>query len=141
MKPRFTLKDRRGFTLVELLVVVVIITLLAALVGPRIMQNVGKGQQASAKAQIELLGAALDQFRLDTGRYPSTSEGLGALMLNPGEDSWDGPYLKKAVPKDPWKRPYNYKAPGDYGDYDLYSYGLDGSSGGEKDNSDIKSWE
>lgn len=135
------LRDRRGFTLVELLVVVAIIGFLAALVAPRIMQNVGKGQQASAKAQIELIGQALDQFRLDTGRYPSTSEGLQALMADPGVDNWDGPYLKKAVPTDPWKKPYTYKSPGDYGDYDLYTYGLDGAPGGEKDNADIKSWE
>lgn len=135
------LKDQRGFTLVELLVVMVIIGLLAALVGPRLFPKVGKGKQAAAKAQIELLGQALDQYRLDTDRYPSTQEGLNALITNPGVDGWDGPYLRKALPKDPWSNPYNYKSPGTHGDYDLYSYGLDGALGGTKENADVNSWE
>lgn len=134
-------RNRSGFTLVELLVVMVIIGMLAALVFPRLIPKVGKGKQAAAKAQIELLGQALDQFRLDTGRYPTTTEGLNALMVDPGAPNWDGPYLKKAVPNDPWGRPYSYQSPGNHGDYDLLSYGADGSPGGESDNKDITSWE
>lgn len=135
------LSDRRGFTLVELLVVMVIIGLLAALVGPRLFPKLGKGKQAAAKAQIELLGQALDQFRLDVGRYPTTQEGLNALISNPGIDRWDGPYLKKDVPKDPWDRPYHYQSPGEHGEYDLFSYGRDGSPGGEGEDKDVTSWE
>jgi general secretion pathway protein G len=136
------LRGREGFTLIELLVVIVIIGLLAALVGPRI---IGKGDQArvkTAKAQIELLGQALDQFSLDNGRYPSTSEGLNALLTDPGFDTWDGPYLKKRIiPKDPWGELYKYTSPGSNGDYDLISYGKDKTPGGEKYNADIVSWE
>jgi general secretion pathway protein G len=135
------LRSQKGFTLVELIVVMVIIGMLAALVFPRLIPKVGKGRQSAAKAQIELLGQALDQFRLDTGRYPSTSEGLNALMVNPGIPNWDGPYLKKAVPNDSWGKPYNYQAPGCHGDYDLISYGADGAPGGEGENKDINSWE
>jgi general secretion pathway protein G len=135
------LRNRSGFTLVELIVVMVIIGLLAALVFPKLMPKVGKGKQSAAKAQIELLGQALDQFRLDTGRYPTTQEGLQALITDPGVKGWDGPYLKKALPNDPWGNPYHYESPGSHGDYDLYSYGADGSPGGEGENKDINSWE
>jgi len=134
-------KNNRGFTLVELLIVMVIIGMLAALVFPRLIPKVGKGKQSAAKAQIELLGQALDQFRLDTGRYPNTSEGLTVLIANPGIPNWDGPYLKKAVPNDPWNRPYSYTFPGNHGDYDLLSYGADGAPGGEDENKDLASWE
>ncbi len=132
--------NRRGFTLVELLVVMVIIGLIAALVGPRLFPKLGKGKQSAAKAQIELLGQALDQLRLDTGRYPTTQEGLSALMINPGIDKWEGPYLKKDLPNDPWGRPYNYQCPGTHGEYDLLSFGRDGSPGGEGEDADVVSW-
>jgi general secretion pathway protein G len=134
-------RNQKGFTLVELLIVMVIIGMLAALVFPRLIPKVGKGKQSAAKAQIELLGQALDQFRLDTGRYPTTSEGLNTLIATSGTPNWDGPYLKKAVPNDPWGRPYHYESPGSHGDYDLFTYGADGSAGGEDENKDIGSWE
>ena len=137
---RFRRHHDRGFTLVELLVVMVIIGLIAALVGPRLFPKLGKGKQAAAKAQIELLGQALDQFRLDVGRYPSTQEGLNALMVNPGIEKWEGPYLKKELPVDPWSRPYLYQQPGTQGEYDLYSFGSDGAPGGEGEAADVASW-
>jgi general secretion pathway protein G len=134
--------SKGGFTLIELLVVIVIIGLLAALVGPKVIGKTDQAREKAAKAQIELLGQALDQFSLDNGRYPSTSEGLNALLTNPGFDTWDGPYLKKRIiPKDPWGEPYKYTSPGSNGDYDLLSYGKDKTPGGEKYNADIVSWE
>jgi general secretion pathway protein G len=133
--------SKKGFTLVEILVVMVIIGLIASLVGPRLFPKLGKGKQSAAKAQIELLGQGLDQFRLDVGRYPTTQEGLNALMVNPGGiDQWDGPYLKKELPKDPWERPYLYQCPGTHGEYDLFSYGRDGALGGEGEDKDVVSW-
>jgi general secretion pathway protein G len=131
-----------GFTLVEILVVMAIIALLAALVGPKLFGKLGQSKTKAAKAQIELLGQSLDQYRLDVGYYPTTSQGLQALIVNPGEQKWDGPYLKKNVlPKDPWDRPYNYSSPGTHGEYDIWSYGRDGAQGGEGEDSDIVSWQ
>ena len=104
-------RNRKGFTLVELLVVMVIIALLTALVGPRLFPKLGKGKQSAAGAQIELIGQGLDHFRLDVGRYPTTQEGLSALMVNSGIEKWDGPYLKKALPNDPWGKPFHYRVP------------------------------
>ena len=131
-----------GFTLVELLVVMVIIGLLAALVAPRFVRQEEKAKLKAAQAQIELLGTALDTFRLDVGRYPTTQEGLEALRRQPsGVQKWDGPYLKKGVPLDPWGKAYIYHSPGEHGPYDLLSYGADGAQGGEGDNRDITSWE
>ena len=141
MLSRFHRKGRRGFTLIELLVVMAIIALLADLVGPRLFPKLGKGKQSAAKAQIELLGQALDQFRLDVGRYPTTQEGLNALSANPGVDKWEGPYLKKGLPADPWDRPYQYQSPGTHGEYDLQSYGRDGQPGGDGEDKDVTSWE
>lgn len=134
-------QKEKGFTLIEILVVMVIITLLVSLVAPRLFPKLGKGKQSAAKAQIELLGQALDQFRLDTGRYPTTKEGLNVLITNQNIESWDGPYLKKGVPNDPWGKPYNYQCPGTHGEYDLLSYGRDGALGGESEDKDIVSWE
>ena len=133
--------DAKGFTLVELLVVMVIVGLLAALVGPKLFPNLGKGKQSAAKAQITLLGQALDQMRLDTSRYPTTQEGLAALATNPGMDNWEGPYLTKGLPNDPWGQPYIYQCPGAHGEYDLYSCGRDGVQGGEGEDKDVTNWE
>lgn len=128
----------RGFTLLELLVVMVIIGLLAAYVGPRYFAQLGKSEQGAAKAQIEALAKALDTYRLDTGSYPSTDVGLHALTEKPGgEAKWRGPYLEKDVPLDPWGRAYIYRNPGVKGDFDISSYGKDGQIGGEGDNADV----
>lgn len=130
-----------GFTLLELLVVIVIIGLLAGYVAPRYFAQVGKSEIKVAQAQIDGLGKALDQYRLDVGRYPATEQGLAALMARPANEAkWDGPYLKKAVPTDPWGKPYNYRFPGEHGDYDIYSYGKDGQPGGTGENADLGNW-
>jgi general secretion pathway protein G len=127
-----------GFTLLELLVVIVIIGLLAGYVAPRYFSQVGKSEVQVAKAQIESLEKALDQYRLDTRRFPSTEEGLGALMAQPASiQGWSGPYLKKAVPSDPWGRPYVYRTPGEKGEFALLSYGRDGKPGGSGEDADI----
>jgi general secretion pathway protein G len=138
---RRRLRDQRGFTLIELMVVIIVLGLLVGLVGPRLFGRVGQSKQAAAKAQIELLGAGLDQYRLDIGSYPNTSQGLDSLQRNPGVTNWNGPYLKKAVPKDPWGNPYKYRAPGQHGEYDLWSEGADGAPGGDGENADIVSWD
>ena len=131
----------KGFTLVEILVVIIIIGLLAALVGPKLFGKVTGAKQKAAKAQIELFGTALDAFRLDVGRYPTTEEGLKALREIPsGVENWRGPYLPKEIPSDSWGRRYIYKCPGEHGEYDIISYGADGVQGGEGENQDIVSW-
>ena len=130
-----------GFTLLELLVVIVILGLLAGYVAPRYFAQVGKSEIKVAQAQIEGLGKALDQYRLDTGHYPSTEQGLTSLMERPSSEAkWDGPYLKKALPPDPWGKPYMYRSPGEHGEFDIYSYGKDGQAGGSNENVDIVSW-
>jgi general secretion pathway protein G len=136
------IRGQRGFSLIELLVVIIILGLIAGLVGPRLFGRVGQSKLATAKAQIELFGASLDQYRLDVGSYPTTAIGLDALVRNPNVPNWNGPYLKKeAVPNDPWGKPYQYKCcPGDHGDYDIVSFGFDGVPGGEGENADVTSW-
>jgi general secretion pathway protein G len=131
----------KGFTLLELLVVMVIIGLLAGYVGPKYFAQIGKSEVKAAKAQVDALGKALDQFRLDAGHYPTMDEGLVALVKRPAnEPRWDGPYLAKDVPLDPWGNPYVYKAPGEHGDYDLVSWGKDKQPGGEGEAADIVNW-
>ncbi|HTY04290.1 MAG TPA: type II secretion system major pseudopilin GspG [Rhodocyclaceae bacterium] len=132
----------RGFTLLELLVVMVIIGLLTAYVGPRFFSQIGKSEVKAARAQIDALEKALDQYRLDVGHYPSTEQGLAALMAAPpGETRWSGPYLKKSVPNDPWGKAYVYRQPGEHGDFDLLSYGKDGQPGGSGEAADIANWQ
>jgi general secretion pathway protein G len=127
-----------GFTLLELLVVVAIIGLLAGYVAPRYFGQVGKSEVSAAKAQLDALEKSLDQYRLDTGHYPSNELGLNALVQKPpNEPKWSGPYLRKAVPSDPWGKPYIYKIPGEKGDYDLLSYGKDGQPGGTGEDADL----
>jgi len=133
-------RKARGFTLLELLVVIVIIGLLAAYVGPKYFAQLGKSETTIAKAQIEAFGKALDSYRLDVGHYPNTEEGLNPLLIKPAAaTTWNGPYLAKNVPLDPWGRPYIYKSPGAKGEYDILSYGRDGQPGGTGEDADISS--
>jgi general secretion pathway protein G len=135
------LKQPSGFTLLELLVVMVIIGLLAGFVGPKYFAQVGKSEVKTARAQLVALEKALDQYRLDTGHYPTTEQGLTALYVHPADEpKWDGPYLKKEVPADPWGNPYVYKSPGEHGEIDLLSYGKDGQPGGTGEAADIVNW-
>jgi len=133
---------RAGVTLIEMLVVVVIIAVFAAVVGPRLLNQGDKARVVAAKQQIENFGLALGQYHLDTGGYPSTEQGLQALRVQPsGVEQWHGPYLQKDLANDPWGHPYVYKFPGDHGDEpDILSYGADGQPGGEGNNADIQSW-
>lgn len=138
-------KRTRGFTLIELLIVMVILGLLTALVGPRMFGHVSSSKVKAARAQIEMMGTALDTYRLDIGRYPKSEEGLVVLWNKPDDEKlaaqWRGPYLKKKVDKDPWGNPYVYLAPGEHGEYDLSSLGADGKAGGSGDDADVNSWE
>ena len=130
-------KREMGFSLIELLIVMVIMGLLAALVGPRMFGKVGKSKQNAARSQMALFETALDTYRLDVGKYPTTEQGLGALRNRPsGLEKWDGPYLPKAVPKDPWGNPYVYKRT-DGGEVEIISLGADGTEGGESEDKDI----
>ena len=131
----------RGFTLLELLVVLVIIGLLAGYVAPRYFSQVGRSEVKVTQAQINAFEKALDTYRLDVGRYPSTEQGLAVLVARPqSEPKWNGPYLQKTVPPDPWGKPYQYKSPGEHGEFDLWSFGKDGQPGGTGEAADIISW-
>jgi len=136
-------KTRRidGFTLLELLVVMVIIGLLASIVAPQYFAQIGKSNAKVARAQIESFGQALDQYRLDLGRYPTSEQGLIALRTAPANEvKWRGPYLKRDIPSDPWGNPYQYRSPGQHGEYDLLSMGSDAQPGGEGEATDVTSW-
>ena len=138
---------RAGFTLIEILVVIVVISVLAALVGPNVFRHVDSAKDAATRAQMETLSGALDSYRLDNGRYPTTAQGLDALYtiptIEPRPMNWRGPYLRKPVPLDPWGTAYVYASPGDVNPlgYDLASLGADGQPGGEAENADIVNWE
>jgi general secretion pathway protein G len=135
-------RGQAGFTLVELLVVLIILGLIAAFAAPRVIKFVGGAKTDSANIQIERISGVLDLYRLQVGRYPDEEEGLNALMERPADaPDWDGPYLKKAdALVDPWGQPYIYRFPGEHGEYDLYSLGADGEDGGEGENRDLTSW-
>ncbi|WP_321491556.1 type II secretion system major pseudopilin GspG [uncultured Desulfobacter sp.] len=134
-------QNQKGFSLIELLIVMVIIGLLASLVGPKMFGKVGKSKQKSAKAQLSLFETALDMYRLDMGKYPTSDEGLSALRNKPDDEGkWDGPYLPKEIPLDPWGHAYHYESPSEHGDYEIISYGADGNEGGDGEDQDIVSW-
>ena len=145
-KQRGRARRRAGFTLIELLVVIVVIGTLAAVVAPDVFSHIGRSKETAARSQIELLGAALDAYRLDADGYPTTAQGLEALrrepLAEPRPRAWRGPYLRKEVPRDPWNRPYLYRSPGTEGGwgYELVSHGRDGAPGGEGEDADIESW-
>ena len=136
---------RPGFTLIEILVVLAVIAVLAALVAPNVFQRLGQAKSDATRAQIEMLGAALDAYRLDNGRYPTTDQGLEALWREPDIEplprNWRGPYLRRAVPLDPWGNEYHYRFPGEHGQFDIWSNGADGQPGGEGENRKIGNWQ
>lgn len=141
-------RSRAGFTLIEILVVILVLGVLAALVAPNVFQHVGSSKTTAARSQLELVGAALDAYRLDNDSYPGSDQGLSALLVapqgTPQPRNWRGPYLKKAVPADPWGNPYQYSSPGKTDpkhDYELVSLGRDGKEGGTGEDADIRSWD
>ena len=147
MKSRISRSGREGLTLIEIVVVIIVLGLLAGLVGPQIIGRVSEAKSSTARTQIELFSVALDNYRLDNGRYPTTEQGLQALREKPVSEptpyNWRGPYLQKEIPLDPWGRPYVYKSPGEVNptSYDLFTLGRDGQPGGEDEDADITSWE
>lgn len=135
-------RRQRGFTLIELLVVLVILGLISAFAAPQVIKYLGSAKQDSAKVQIDRLGSVLDLYRLEVGSYPTQSQGLRALVEQPaGVNGWNGPYVKKQETLvDPWGNPYEYRYPGEHGQYDIWTYGADGEPGGEGENADVTSW-
>jgi general secretion pathway protein G len=144
-RTRARIRARAGFTLIEILVVIAVIAVLATLVAPEVFRHLGSARESTAKSQVEMLGAALDAYRLDVGRYPTTEEGLAALRTAPAAAGarWRGPYLRKDVPADPWGNPYQFRSPGQVNPtgYDLLSLGADGKPDGQGEDADIRSWE
>lgn len=132
--------NQKGFTLIEIIIVVIILSLIAALVVPRFFKKVESSKQKIAKTQIVMIENSVKMFKLDTGRYPSSKEGLQVLLENPGIPNWDGPYLEKGVPKDPWARDYVYTYPGKNYTFEIVSLGADGQEGGENENQDVNNW-
>lgn len=142
MRCKLIPRDNRGFSLIEIMIVMVIIGLLASLVGPKLFGQLGKAKTKIAKSQIGSLMTALDAYRLDVGSYPGQQEGLNALTSNPGTQEWAGPYLAKGqLPVDPWKHPYVYQIPGQHGEVDIISLGADNKAGGTGEDTDVNSWE
>ena len=142
VKSKIARRRQSGFTLVELLVVLVILGLIMAFAVPQVIKYIGGAKADSAKIQVQRLGSVLDLYRLEVGHYPTQEEGLRALVEKPaGAENWNGPYLKKDdALTDPWGRPYVYQIPGEHGEYDLYSLGADGQEGGEGENRDQTNW-
>ena len=137
--PRASMRLSKGFTLIELLVVLAILTMLAGLVGPKVLNQLGGAKSKTASVQIADLDKSLELFKLDVGRYPTTEEGLEALVKRPGSvNGWTGPYLKGGVPSDPWGKPYKYANPGPNGGIEILSLGADGAAGGDGENADIR---
>jgi general secretion pathway protein G len=138
--------SKSGFTLIEMMVVIAILGTLAMLVGPSILRNLGDANTTAARTQVEILTVALESYRMDTGHYPTTEEGLAALRSWSAQSAppagWRGPYLRKPIPPDPWKHPYQYRSPGEHNpeSFDLYTLGRDGETGGEGENADLTSW-
>ena len=142
LKGQGTRRRQRGFTLMEMLVVLAILGLLASLVGPAVLNQLGGAKSKTAAIQIKDLEQALEMYKLDVGRFPNTNQGLDSLVNKPsGASGWNGPYLKSAVPADPWGNEYQYKYPGDRGEMDIFSYGADGNPGGEGEEADVSNWQ